>query len=585
MFSNRNKRNGKLSTSANVTIADVDLAQLFLASYGSSSSSAKRLVVKGVATRVFESKRPVDPLRLAHVRANPFVSPRDDLERTRELERLRRPINLSSVDFGTCLIPHGTRRRRRVFSPVWTKSVEPSGKVYLDGDTRHVVVEFELESTDTVKVLVAVSSIPSIEVLKGDRGRHSILLSLNHAPTYHRSTSSASRDTSDLGTLLRDIFREMNDAGSSPGAQRVSAIDAEHGSIAAEYCSTRIALTLPSERELVEFKHRRSDRIRMPRVKQTRDDAMSVSWSSSSSDENLAAPYSPTTLGELKTALGSLSVPVAFQVETLLRSQETFDDDPARRLVELVPTLCTLEQRHGSIETERVVQQFGYRLRNRHDTERARRSESWTFDEVGQEWFDEFDETTESEPLTKPQPLLLTNSNISGRERLETELFELAARLDDDDRTTFGSSLSKRRDVFLCRHVILTPSRVLLEGPFPDDSNSIIRRFGTGMRRQDHFVRVSVRDEDGSTLMTFSREADVARFLNERFGRLFKHGLELAGTRFEFLGYSQSALKEHSTWFVAPFFARSAANGDREEEITASKIRQSLGDFSKGGGN
>jgi RNA-dependent RNA polymerase len=42
-------------------------------------------------------------------------------------------------------------------------------------------------------------------------------------------------------------------------------------------------------------------------------------------------------------------------------------------------------------------------------------------------------------------------------------------------------------------------------------------------------------------------------FLNERVGHALKNGFELAGRQFEFLMYSNSALRGHQVWFMSPF--------------------------------
>jgi RNA-dependent RNA polymerase len=126
-----------------------------------------------------------------------------------------------------------------------------------------------------------------------------------------------------------------------------------------------------------------------------------------------------------------------------------------------------------------------------------------------------------------------------------------------------------------CHHVIITPSKMLLEGPYVTQSNRVIREY------QDHdpalserFVRVEFRDEDR---LAYRSDGDVDRnwFLQQRVGGILRDGFELAGRSFEFLAYSTSALREHSVWFVSPF--RDPIKGF----VTAEKIRSGLGDFSK----
>ena len=56
---------------------------------------------------------------------------------------------------------------------------------------------------------------------------------------------------------------------------------------------------------------------------------------------------------------------------------------------------------------------------------------------------------------------------------------------------------------------------------------------------------------------------------------LLQEGLEIAGRKFQFLAYSNSALKEHAVWFVTPFL------DENEDFITADVIRSRLGNFDK----
>lgn len=53
-----------------------------------------------------------------------------------------------------------------------------------------------------------------------------------------------------------------------------------------------------------------------------------------------------------------------------------------------------------------------------------------------------------------------------------------------------------------------------------------------------------------------------------------KEGLEIGGRRFRFLGYSNSGLREHTSWFMADF------DHPTEGHVTAEKVRGDLGDFS-----
>ena len=123
----------------------------------------------------------------------------------------------------------------------------------------------------------------------------------------------------------------------------------------------------------------------------------------------------------------------------------------------------------------------------------------------------------------------------------------------------------------LCHHVTITPTRMKLEGPYPIQSNRVLRQY---RNYHDNFLRVSFRDED-CLQYKWDREVDGSKFLQDRVGGTLKTGIILAGRHFEFLAYSSSALREHSVWFMSPFEHPS------EGFVTAAKVRKSLGDFSQ----
>lgn len=127
---------------------------------------------------------------------------------------------------------------------------------------------------------------------------------------------------------------------------------------------------------------------------------------------------------------------------------------------------------------------------------------------------------------------------------------------------------------FLCHHITFTPTRVLLEGPYATASNRIIRRYQKDKApgQLDNFVRVDFRDEDRLSYR-WDRQVDSTYFLQTRVGTILKEGFELGGKHFEFLAYSNSALKTHAVWFMSPF------TDPNEGYITSERIRRSIGDF------
>lgn len=95
--------------------------------------------------------------------------------------------------------------------------------------------------------------------------------------------------------------------------------------------------------------------------------------------------------------------------------------------------------------------------------------------------------------------------------------------------------------------VSVTPTTIFLNGPFPEQSNRVLRAYDA--ENHDSFLRVSFVDEAGLHYR-FDREIDGQTFIRNRVGDCLSNGLTIAGRKFEFLAYSQSALKEHSVWYV-----------------------------------
>ncbi|KXN89871.1 RNA-dependent RNA polymerase 1 [Leucoagaricus sp. SymC.cos] len=119
-------------------------------------------------------------------------------------------------------------------------------------------------------------------------------------------------------------------------------------------------------------------------------------------------------------------------------------------------------------------------------------------------------------------------------------------------------------------HVVISPTTMFLHGPFPEQSNRVIRRYHNDFHEK--FLRVTFRDEN-NLQYRFDREIDGTGFIKDRVGTLLKGGLLIAGRRFRFLAYSQSALKEHSVWFVNAF------NDPTHGYVDARRIIESLGTF------
>ncbi|KKO98230.1 hypothetical protein THAR02_09660 [Trichoderma harzianum] len=140
-------------------------------------------------------------------------------------------------------------------------------------------------------------------------------------------------------------------------------------------------------------------------------------------------------------------------------------------------------------------------------------------------------------------------------------------RAEDPMRTSpYGPRLSEQQAWVL--KIMVTPTRIMLHGPDGENKNRVLRMFP---QHSDYFVRVIFGDEDGQDLALLPSVNNSAIF--ERYRKIMKDGIHVAGRKFEFLGFSHSSLRSHSAWFCAPFV-------DKMELQNNNSIIQSLGDFS-----
>lgn len=81
---------------------------------------------------------------------------------------------------------------------------------------------------------------------------------------------------------------------------------------------------------------------------------------------------------------------------------------------------------------------------------------------------------------------------------------------------------------------------------YPDRSNRVIRAYPDN---QQNFVRIQFCDEDYLQFRWPDRDVDGEAFIKARVGGILRQGIKIGGRSFEFLAYSQSALKARSsTW-------------------------------------
>ncbi|KAJ3488459.1 hypothetical protein NLI96_g2801 [Meripilus lineatus] len=291
--------------------------------------------------------------------------------------------------------------------------------------------------------------------------------------------------------------------------QRWSAIDTSHAELSA-YTSLAIRVVCQSKRELESFR-------RMCRI--ARLDLERFTY-----PVVIRGLFSPSARSLYGQWCCSLPFRIGFQVESIMRDM----------LLDMREML-SLRAHIGEVQRSRGVQFTVNLLRN--------------FATQAKDWYSEGSEASQT-PIADVKELFV---------RCMQHYAPPTPR-------RFQTGLA---DTFDCLHVTVTPTTYKLSGPFPERSNRIMRQYP---HSHDSFLRVTFLEET-KLQFRFDREVDGRKFIERRLGSLLKNGIWIAGRRFDFLAYSQSALKEHAVWFVKPF---SSLTG---EKVTAETIIHSIGTF------
>jgi len=151
---------------------------------------------------------------------------------------------------------------------------------------------------------------------------------------------------------------------------------------------------------------------------------------------------------------------------------------------------------------------------------------------------------------------------------LESELLNFADEYDSDVSDNPYELVKRHKHVMLVHRAVVTPTGLYLEGPEPEPANRVLRRFS---RHTDHFIRVVLCDEDGGSVR-YDPRASQRMVYDDRFRTVLQRPLFIAGKAFDFFGFSNSALRSHSCWFMAPIPTK---NGP----FYAALVLKALGNF------
>lgn len=461
----------KHSGSGVLTLPSLDVANRFLYEYGTPGRGS---VIVGQRQIKFSPGRgEARPDVLESIRRFPYVDPRvlEEQER-KDLEIRGKQVHIKTIQFGwDC--------RDSVFSIEWEAHLEDQSILYFDLDRREFRIRLQRQGY-TFTVAIRVSQIDRLSAHKYLQDEPVILFFLFTPPAFESESNTFLPNI----PLLNHLFgRPME---SKKARQRLAALPINNHSRVAPYASLAMRLVCTSANDLREFRALG----REAQFHRIQDFEYSV---------DRRSLFSAELLKELHDWHQKFDWCISYQIESLVRSM-TVD---VREMLDLIPDIQRINNKHGAKYTASMLRHFGARLKAMY----------WDYDEMEEE------------------------QTINGCFLLSAKEYAIHAK-SQPLRPTDGS-------LFDSLHVIVTPTTMFLEGPFPERSNRVVRSYDPV--HHDSFLRVSFVDE-GRLQYRFDREVDGPGFIRSRVGALLLDGLTIAGRTFEFLAYSQSALKEHAVW-------------------------------------
>lgn len=500
--------------SASLTLPTIELAQQFLQLFAA-PSNGRELYMRNMRIIFQKSRKAARRETLERILRMPYEDPSVAQAREHEAAELQgQSVRISTIQFGwEC--------RDSVFSAEYEKVA--SAYLVYDGDRREFRVKVPSVGLidDTRLFAIRVSQIFWVSAsVQQPSGCPFIFFSLSYPPSFETEMAIAPFFT---GLSL------FNSLDSRPRQrQRWSYFDTDHGPIA-PYTSLAIRLECNSQADINTFRtfaRRAHTHVATFSIPVERRGVFSKEW---------REQYYTWTVG--------LPWLVAFRVEALLRSWLV----DMSEIMALRQPIERILRTHGREYTVELLREFAARLK----------ALFWYGEDQSSRSGDESDSTDFRYTAT---------STV-------TELFALIASRFVYKPLVTPAMSDDPTAPFNCLHLTVTPTTMVLDGPYPERSNRVMRTY---YRNQDCFLRVSFQDEN-RLQYRFDRDVDGRDFINRRVKGILLDGIDIAGAHFEFLAYSQSALKEHAVWFVKRF--RYLDPSGNSHLVDASTIIDSLGNF------
>ncbi|KAK0457718.1 RdRP-domain-containing protein [Desarmillaria tabescens] len=516
-----------------VAFPDANSARVFLQLYSVISIDGRRVYFQ-------PSKNPINEARVRSVASRPWVDPVSvRLERER-LQDIARASPLITIELGRIC-------RKGVFATELTVR----GCVVCDPDLRRLRIDVDPDPNENEDFVGPTSKDVSFWYRASNI--KTILSSDNGCDIYIQSSLAATFQVE----TVHDVY------GSSVPAERLSSLCTDDQ--LAPLISQGLCLHFDTSLDKHQFLQR-CEAIHIPHPIHR-----------SITRVLRQKGYSEKQLNALQAELRSLSFPLAFEVEKaywagLLEASE---------LLGLCSALHELEAHHDNLTAASAFRQFTSVL-NVPSLQDAMHTRLNTVPHTP---------TSSQVPGRQqaPNPTSSQSSSKSSRKRRNrrTRKRQLAATAPEKAEQDLTGLLHEALEAYIAEarapkrrfapspaiyqsyHLIVTPTTQFLEGPLPDQSNSVLRRYN----KNEAFLRVSFQDEDRGKPRR-EQSLSIDRLLVCRYRPVLTSGVVVAGRKFDFLGYSMSGLKDYSFAFVTPF----TFEGNR---VTADIIRGQLGDFTK----
>jgi RNA-dependent RNA polymerase len=178
---------------------------------------------------------------------------------------------------------------------------------------------------------------------------------------------------------------------------------------------------------------------------------------------------------------------------------------------------------------------------------------------------DHFSEETESlirRAASSLTPETLHRFAATASEQPFIHLEHMISTQANNTRQTRGESEELPPSYSMIRRMVLTPTKHTFLPKEPIVQNRIIRQY-----EEEYFMRIVFRDEDNERVSAIQPNALDA--IIKAMKKFLSVGFRILDRKYEFLGCSNSQLREHGFWFFCP------NNG-----ITAQLIRDQSGDIS-----